>query len=393
MSSPARLLVPLLLAGVAATGARAFDPAMVPEPPPLPRYQARVIEGSLWGTPFSNIHALAGSTRGHLFLRLFPPARGRYAPLPSMEATREGNTILVWEVPPALHAPAVPPHGWADLGPTPPLGTYQVHVKLRRAEPVALTVELSREHLTMKAAGGLADAVAEDGGPPPALTPAVEVADRLPAGAFTYRYDHPHGHFNRAYVRRRFERAIEAETSVSRLGWPGRHLSDPVFRDFLEDGGPPLHTTDPAQVLENMKWMARQTDANIQVRWYGGAVWDLRDIRRGVYPDPHWLPNLDVTYHGAHRSDTFSPEDRHRRAHEPIKVVTLQPRYGLGGGAVPLPKRRRTSVFSPDMPAPHGIRHPGVAPALDAYGFERRRAVAEEDLEVDLDEDLGDLDL
>lgn len=358
-----RLALALALAGAGATWA--YDPAMVPEPPAPGRFVVTVREGSRPGWPSTNYRTLAQHVRGHLFLHLSPPLRGRYGTIPHLAASRSGKEVSVFEVPARRHAPWLPPRGWADLGPVPEEGEYDVRVDVGDAGVRYLKLTLTEDQATLALGDG-------EG----ALGVSLPVQQRLPAGSFTYRFDHYHGHYNRVMVRRLWAQVVRNLDGVSELSRPSGPLTDEVFSEMLHGGSAPLFAVDPSRVAAGLIEMARETDANIVVRWYGGATWDLRDIRRGVYPWPHWLPNLSyVLSHGRRLSDTFSPEAPHARPHPRGLPTTFMARYWGEGPASPMPHRgRRTSLFSPDQPS----------------GSSRPDADLEAGLEDGLDDDLGD---
>ncbi len=333
--------------------ASAFEPRMVPEPPPPASWRIAVVEGSLPGHPSSNLHALARDAVGHLYLRVFPPARGRYSPIPFVAATRSEKEIAVFEVAPATHAPVLPPRGWADLGPIPPepippdpppadldeflRDKYTVRVEIGDSGVRTFRLVLESDRITLAPVSG---------------TGRLEVAAgsilRLPSGTFTWRFDWPNGSFNRDAVRKTWEASLASTPSLTRIHPGSEPLSDPVFQEYLEDGSHAYLAKRMEDVWRLVYEMCQVTDANLILRWYGGALWDTREIRAGIFPDPHWLPNLKHVLPGARRTDTFSPEAPHRVPH----VVSRLGWAGPYWGSQPLVPFRRAAPPS----APGGSR-------------------------------------
>lgn len=290
-----RKLAPLLMASLLASGLRAHAPENRPRPgsPPYPdRYLVAVEEGSPWG-------------EHRLYLRLFPPGRGVVAALPAMagsltqasgepvpvqvaDGVASANNIAAFEVPEVRHAPARRPAGWAELGPIPADGTYLLRVSAGHAGSRLFELVLGPELLELRPLPP-EDPRSGDGN----LEVGVARAARLSRNAFTYRFEGPHGFLDRDMVRQVWERTLLGTPGLMRLGEPESPLSDGEFESWLESGTPLWHARDPAALYQVMEELAVETGAQVVLRWYGGLVWDLREIRKRVWPTPDCLPNLD----------------------------------------------------------------------------------------------------
>lgn len=266
-AAPRALVASLALALALAGPAAAYDPAMVPEPPPPGRYRVGIQEGGAWG-------------KAHLYLRLYPPSTGRYATVPFTAGIRSGAGIAAFEVAPARHAPRLPTPGYADLGPIPPDGTYAIRLSAADAGEAEFELVLAPDLLTLRKTAG-----------PPSLTLAAERMVRLPPGSFAYRFDPPQGCSNPMWIRSRWLAALLALDGVVPRRKPSGPLSDVELGDLLESGAELFEARDPAAVRALATRMANEGPLGLMLRFTGGETFYTRGC--GPEPDPHWARTLE----------------------------------------------------------------------------------------------------
>lgn len=255
-------------------------------------YLVSVEEGSPWG-------------EHRLYLRLFPPGQGVVAPLPFLagslsqaqpegiperlaDGTSSPNNMVAFEVPPAPHAPSLRPAGWAELGEIPRDGTYTLRVSAADAGSRTFQLVLAPDRLELSPLPE-EDPRAGDG----QLEVGVARAHRLPRGCFTFRFESPHGFLDRDMVRKIWLASLLAAPGVELREPPAGPLSDTEFESWLEEGYPLLHARDAREIHRVVTELAVETGALAMIRWYGGLIWDLREVRDRTWPSPCCLPNLD----------------------------------------------------------------------------------------------------